>query len=69
MSTQELIKKIKQLPLRKRLLVIKRAMLSVKKSADRNLEKAATALLDDYNLNKELTAFTAIEFDNFYEAR
>ncbi|HLG35918.1 MAG TPA: hypothetical protein VI757_13645 [Bacteroidia bacterium] len=69
MSTRELIKEIKQLPLRKRLMVIKRAMLSVKKSTDKGMEKAAAALLSDYKNDKELTAFNSIEFDNFYEAR
>ena len=50
-------------------MVIKRAMLSVKKSTDKGMEKAAAALLSDYKNDKELTAFNSIEFDNFYEAR
>jgi len=33
------------------------------------MEIAAEALYEDYKDNKELTAFTNLDFENFYEAR
>ena len=33
------------------------------------LEKAAEAAAEEYYSNKELTAFTAIDSENFYETR
>lgn len=33
------------------------------------MEKAAAALLGDYKNDQELTAFTNLDFENFYEAK
>jgi hypothetical protein len=33
------------------------------------LELAVEALYDDYVNDKELTAFTSLDFDNFYETK
>lgn len=69
MSTREIIQSIKQLPFNKRLLVIERVLQSVQESTDTQLEKAAKVLLDDYKNDKNLTAFTDLDFETFYEAR
>lgn len=69
MSTREIIQSIKQLPFNKRLLVIEKVLLTVQESTDAQLEKAAKALLNDYKKDKNLTAFTNLDFENFYEAR
>lgn len=33
------------------------------------LKKAAETLYDDYKSDKELTAFTNLDFEDFYEAK
>jgi len=70
MKTTELIKEIQKLPLRKRIYVIERTIRLIRKQEeDSQMEIAAEALYEDYKDNKELTAFTNIDFESFYEAR
>ncbi len=70
MKTTELIKEIQKLPIRKRIYVIERTIRLLRKQEEANqMEIAAEALYEDYKDNKELTAFTNIDFENFYEAR
>jgi len=70
MGTTELIREIQQLPIAKRILVIERTLKSIRESDLRKkMGKAANSLLNDYLMDNELTSFTAIDFDNFYEAR
>jgi hypothetical protein len=33
------------------------------------MSKAANELLSDYQIDKEMTAFTNLDYENFYEAR
>lgn len=69
MSTREILQSIKQLPFNERLLIIEKALKTLHESADIQLEKAANSLMADYKNDKELTAFTALDFEKFYEAR
>jgi hypothetical protein len=69
MSTREILQSIRQLPFNERLSIIEKALKTLHESKDTQLEKAANALMADYKTDKELTAFTAIDFENFYEAR
>jgi len=70
MKTTELIKEIQKLPLRKRIYVIERTIRLIRKQEeDSQMEIAAEALYEDYKDNKELTAFTNLDFESFYEAR
>lgn len=70
MRTNEIIKEIQRLPVQKRIYVIEKAIHSIRKQEDKNeLKKAADKLLIDYESDKELTAFTNIDFEDFYEAR
>ncbi|HLG03388.1 MAG TPA: hypothetical protein VI731_07310 [Bacteroidia bacterium] len=69
MSTSEILKIIKQLPVKERLLLIEKALKTLHKSADTQLEKAAKTLMSDYQNDKGLTALTALDFEKFYEAR
>ncbi len=70
MGTKELIREIQRLPVGKRMLVIERTLKSIRESElKKKMEKAADTLLSDYRLDTELTAFTNIDFDNFYEAK
>ena len=70
MKNTELIKEIQKLPLRKRIYIIERTLRLIRKQEEANqMEIAAESLYKDYKDNKELTAFTNIDFENFYEAR
>lgn len=69
MSTREILQSIKQLPFNERLLIIEKTLKTLHESADTQLEKAANSLMADYKNDKELTAFTALDFEKFYEAR
>jgi hypothetical protein len=69
MSTKEILNSIKQLPFNQRLSLIEKALKTLYESENTQLEKAANSLLADYNNDSNLTAFTSIDFDKFYEAR
>ncbi len=70
MSTQELISAILKLPVSERRWVIEQAIHSWEKDAKQaEIKKAADTLVAEYQKNKELTAFTALDFEKFYEAK
>ena len=70
MGTNEIIKEIKKLSVAERLVVIEKTLKTVKlESLENPLKKAADLLYSDYKNNKELTAFTSLDFENFYEAK
>jgi hypothetical protein len=70
MKTKELIKEIQKLPVRKRIYVLERSMHLLRKQEEKSqMKKAAEALLDDYLTDKELTVFTNLEYEDFYETR
>ena len=70
MKTNEIIKEIQKLPFRKRIYIIERSMHLIRKQEEEEqMKKAADELYEDYRTNKELTAFTDLDFENFYEAR
>jgi hypothetical protein len=70
MRTNDIIKEIQRLPLGKRILVIEKTIHTIRKNEDKNqIKKAANSLLADYKSDKELTVFTNLDFENFYEAR
>jgi hypothetical protein len=70
MKTKELIKEIQKLPVRKQIYVIECSMNLIRKQEDEDqMKKAADDLYEDYLTDKELTAFTNLDFENFYETR
>ena len=70
MRTSEIIKEIQRLPIQKRIFVIEKTIHSLRKEEDTNqLKKAADNLYSDYKSDKELIAFSNLDFDDFYEAR
>lgn len=70
MGTKEILKEIKKLPVSERMLIVEKVLKNIRETAvKKNLEKAADALIEDYKSDKELTAFSLIEFEQFYEAR
>jgi hypothetical protein len=70
MRTTELIKEIQRLPVQKRMFVIEKTIHSIRQQDENSeLKKAAELLCSDYNTDTELTAFSSLEFEDFYEAR
>lgn len=70
MQTIDLIHEIQRLPLAKRFYVVEETLKSIKKEEmNHQMELAAAALYDDYINDKNLTAFTALDFEHFYEAK
>ena len=70
MRTIELIKEIQKLPFQKRIYVIEQTIHSIRKKENNNqLRKAANALLLDYTTDSDLTAFTNLDYADFYEAK
>jgi hypothetical protein len=70
MLTPDLIKEIKQLPIKKRFLVLEEILKSIKEEeSKKQMEFAANELYGEYSTNKELTSFTSLDFEQFYETR
>jgi len=70
MQTIDLISEIQRLPIFKRFYIIEETIKSIKNEEMSNqLELAANELFSDYVNDKELTAFTSLDFDNFYETK
>jgi hypothetical protein len=64
METIEIMKQIEQLPIEKRMLIIEKTLKSLReKEVNKKMKKAVSELLEEYKSNKELTAFTEIDFD------
>ena len=70
MSTQEIINEINRLPLKDRLLIIEKTLEAIRvNELSQQLSVAADVMAPEYKSNKELTAFTSIDLEDFYEAR
>jgi hypothetical protein len=70
MQTIDLIQEIQRLPLAKRFYVVEEIIKSIKKEEmNHQMELAANELYSDYVNDKDLTAFTSLDFDNFYETK
>ena len=70
MQTIDLIEEIQRLPLSQKFYVVEETLKSIKKEEMQHLmEFAANELYEDYVNDKELTVFTSIDFDKFYETR
>ena len=70
MRTNELIKEINMLPLRKRIYVVEKIIHSLKAKKETSVMRdSADLLYSDYSNDGELTAFTSIDCEDFYETR
>lgn len=69
-SIEKIIDELGKLSVSKRLYVIEKTMKNIRIAEEENeLELASSALLSEYEDDVELTIFTQIDTDNFYEAR
>ncbi len=70
MQTIQLIQEIQRLPLSKKFYVVEETIKSIKKDEmQHQMELAVKELYNDYNTDKELTAFTSLDLEFFYEAK
>jgi len=70
METQEILKAIKKLPRNKQMLIIEKTLRTIRESDTRQkMADAAEALFADYKSNEELTEFTVLDCESFYETR
>jgi hypothetical protein len=70
MQTLELIQEIQRLPLIKKFYVIEETIKSIKKDEiSQQMEMAVSDLYSEYSTDKNLTAFTSLDLENFYEAK
>ncbi len=70
METREIIRAIRKLPVSKRMLIVERTLKTIRESETRKrMVKAAESLFEDYKNDKELIAFTQLDFEGFYETK
>ena len=71
MTTTQLLSEINRLPMPERLRLVELAIHSIRETATAKppMAEAARLLLADYESDPELTAFTALDHEHFYEAR
>ena len=70
METREIIKVITKLSVRKRMLIVERTLKTIREGENKkSMAKAVDSLLLDYKSDKELTSFTNLDYEDFYEAR
>lgn len=69
MTTTTLIQEIDRLPLPDKLLVVEQTLKSIRTEKAKQLNEAVDALYGEYKTNTELTAFTTLDKEPFYETR
>ena len=69
MTAITIIRELERLPLAEKLLVIEQTLKSIRTEKERSLKVAVDTLHDDYKSDKELTSFTELDHEPFYEAR
>lgn len=66
MGANEIIKEIQGLPLTEKMYVIEKSISLIRKHEIRNqMQMAAEALYEDYSSDKDLTAFTQLDLEDF----
>ena len=69
METLEIIRNTKRLPLSQQMLIAERIIHSIRHREQSSMEAAAEHLYADYMTDKNLTVFTQLDCENFYETR
>ena len=70
METATIINELDSLPAYKRMIIVEQIIRSIRlNNQDKKLEIAADRLYDDYKNDKELTIFTKLDCEDFYEPR
>jgi len=69
MEALEIISHINRLPVSQQMLIAERIIHSIRQRNQPSLETAAELLYADYMTDENLTAFTRLDCEDFYEAR
>lgn len=69
MTTANIIRELDKLPLSDKLLVIEQTLKSLRIEKEKKLKSAVSNLYNDYKTNGELTVFTQLGKESFYETR
>ncbi|MDQ5930074.1 MAG: hypothetical protein QG594_1857 [Bacteroidota bacterium] len=70
MEAVQIIQEIQKLSLIKKFYVVEETLKAIKQQETTNqMDLAVKLLYDDYTNNEELTAFTALDFESFYETK
>ncbi len=70
MEISTIIHEIGNLPTNKRMLILEQVIHSLRfNNHEAGLEEAANCLYTDYKNDDDLTAFTRLDCENFYETR
>ena len=70
METTKILKQIEQLPIDQRILIIEKTLKLIREREFKDrMRKAVEELHEEYKTNKNLTAFTDIDCDSFYETK
>ena len=70
METKEIISEIKKLTVKERLQIIEKTAKTIQLDDEKEqMRKAADQLYDDYKDDTELTVFTDLDLEDFYETR
>jgi len=69
MQTANIMHNISRLPISQRMLIVEYIIRSIRYEEEHPLEQAADCLYADYLNDKELTIFTQLDYENFYETR
>lgn len=70
MSTSDILKEIDRLPLNEKLLIIEKAVKDILRyNYDQQMTVAAESLENEYKTNPELTVFTNLDMEDFYETK
>ena len=70
MQTAVIIKKIKRLPIIQRVYIAEQTLHSIRmEERQTSMKTAVDAMLANYQTDKDLTTFTQLDCENFYETR
>jgi hypothetical protein len=69
MTIASIIEEISKLPLPDKVLIVEKTLDSIRKEEKLSLKDAANLLYNDYKTDSELTIFTQLDMEPFYEAR
>ena len=69
MEILEIIRTVNRLPMSQQMLVAERIIHSIRKREQPSMKIAAEQLYADYMTDENLTGFTQLDYEDFYEAR
>jgi len=69
MEVLEIIHNVKRLPRSQQMFVAERIIHSMRQREQSSMEMAAERLYEDYMTDDNLTVFTKLDCEDFYEAR